>query len=157
MMHWGEIYSNNISKEQSNIARILVENGADTIVGAHPAVVEPMEVVQNANGENVFIAYSVGNYISNLGYENSNLEMILDIQIKKDGETGKVTLEKVTYTPVYMVDNGTKAENRFELVDMKETAKAYASGNTDIISQKLYKKLIKGLEKLEEIIRSKNS
>jgi len=157
IMHWGEVYSNNVSEEQSKIAQFLVENGTDTIVGAHPAVVEPMEVVQNKEGENVFIAYSVGNYISNLGYENSNLEMILDIQIRKNGETGKVTLEKVTYTPVYMVDNGTKADNRFELVHMKETAKEYASGNTDIISEKLYKKLIKGLEKLEQIIRSKTN
>lgn len=157
MMHWGEIYSNDISEEQSKISQFLVQNGADSIVGAHPAVIEPMQVVQNEQGDNVFIAYSVGNYISNLGYENSNLEMILDIQIRKKGETGKVTLEKVTYTPVYMVDNGTKADNRFELVDMKETAKEYASGNTDIISTKLYKKLIKGLEKLEEIIRRKTN
>lgn len=154
MMHWGEIYSNNVSEEQSKIAQFLVDNGANTIVGAHPAVVEPMEVIQNSKGENVFIAYSVGNYISNLGYENSNLEMILDVQIRKDGETGKVTLEKVTYTPVYMVDNGTKVKNRFELVNMREIAKEYANGNKDIINEKLYNKLIKGLERLEEIIRN---
>ncbi|MFR0822294.1 MAG: CapA family protein [Clostridia bacterium] len=156
MMHWGEINSTNASKEQEQIADFLVENGANMIVGAHPAVIEPMQIKQNAQGENVFISYSVGNYISSLGYENANLEMILNIQIRKQSKTGKVVLEKVTYTPIYMVDRGEKAENRFVLMDMKETARRYASGETNLITKKIYNQLITGLEKLEEIIRRKS-
>lgn len=155
IMHWGDVNKTTVSKEQKDIADFLVQNGANAIVGSHPAVIEPMEVVQNANGENVFIAYSVGNYISYLGYEKSNLELILNIQIRKDGETGKVTLDKVTYTPIYVLDNGRKAENRFELVDIKKIARQYVYENSEILNKKQYNKLIDGLEEIEEIIRSR--
>ena len=155
IMHWGDVNKTTVSKEQEDIANFLVENGANAIVGSHPAVIEPMEVVQNSNGENVFIAYSLGNYISYLGYDLSNLELILNIQIRKDGETGKVALDKVTYTPIYVLDNGRKVENRFELVDIKKIAKQYVYENSEILTKKQYNKLIDGLEKIEEIIRSR--
>lgn len=158
IMHWGEINNTGATKQQEEIADFLIENGANMIVGSHPAVVEPMQIKQNKEGENVFVSYSVGNYTSSLGYENSNLEMILNIQITKDESTGKVLLEKVTYIPVYMFDNGIKAEarQRFKLVDIKESAEKYLSGDDDSVSEKVYEKLMKGLEKLEQIIRSKS-
>lgn len=155
IMHWGDVNKTTVSEEQQQIANFLVENGAHTIIGSHPAVIEPMEVVQNAEGENVFIAYSVGNYISHLGYEVSNLELILDIQIRKDEGTGKVTLDKVTYKPIYVLDNGRKAENRFELVEIKKIAREYVYGESQIITKKQYDKMMDGLEKIENIIRSK--
>ena len=62
-------------------------------------------------------------------------------------------LEKVNYTPIYVLDNGKKAENRYTLVDMQETARKYASGETTEITRQTYDKLMEGLEKLEEIIR----
>ena len=62
-------------------------------------------------------------------------------------------LEKVNYKPVYVLDNGTKAENRYTLVDMQETARKYASGEAKEITRKTYDALMEGLEKLEEIIR----
>ena len=39
------------------------------------------------------------------------------------GEDGKVVLSKVDYTPIYVLDNGQQAKNRYELIDMKGTAK----------------------------------
>jgi len=156
IMHWGDVNNTNISKNQEQIGSFLLENGVDTIIGSHPAVVEPMEVITDEKGTNKFIAYSVGNYCSDLGYEYSPLELILNIQIRKDGKTGKVSLDKVTYTPIYMLDNGKNKDNRFTLVDIKDVAKSYAYENKDIITKKQYNILIKGLEKLESIIRSRS-
>ena len=158
IMHWGEINNTGATPEQEDIANFLIENGANMIVGSHPAVIEPMQIKQNSNGENVFISYSVGNYTSSLGYENSNLEMILNVQITKDESTGKVLLEKVTYIPVYMFDNGSKSEKRqrFKLMDIKNNAEKYLEGELEAVSKDVYDKLIEGLEKLEQIIRSKS-
>lgn len=158
IMHWGEINNTSATHEQENIADFLIENGANMIVGSHPAVIEPMQIKQNVEGENVFISYSVGNYTSSLGYENSNLEMILNVQITKDDSTGKVLLEKVSYTPVYMFDNGTNAgaRQRFKLIDIKETASKYLDGDSNAVSKDVHDKLMSGLEKLEQIIRSKS-
>lgn len=154
IMHWGDVNSTKRSKEQEEIADFLVANGANSIVGAHPAVVEPMQIKKNAEGESQFVSYSVGNYISSLGYDKANIEMILNIQIRKKAEEEKVYLEKVTYTPMYVWDKGEKQENRFVLLDMKEAAKKYADGTDTSIGKKVYDQLVKGLNQLEEIIRS---
>ena len=152
IMHWGDVYSTSQSKEQEKIADFLIENGANVILGNHSAAIQPMEVRQNSEGENVFIAYSLGNYICADNNDTSKVELVLNIQLRKSGEDGKVTLSKIDYTPIYMFDNGEGAENRYELIDMKGVAKAYANGESTNISRETYEKLIDGLELLQKVI-----
>ena len=135
------------------LCKIGVEvDGVDLILGSHPATIQPMEICKNSDGENAFVSYSVGNYISASEYENSNIEMILEIKIKKDSKTGKVTLNKVTYTPVYLLDNGKNAENRYELYDIKDVISKYESGQTDVVDKKLYDKLKQALKEIEKLV-----
>lgn len=153
IMHWGDAYSIKPNKEQQNIAKFLVENGADMILGNHASAVQKMEVKQSPEGKNVLVAYSLGNYISGETMDISKIELVLNIELRKSGETGEVVLSKVDYTPIYVLDRGTKAENRYELIDMKGTAKAYAEGNKKIVNKETYNKLVEGLKKLEGIIK----
>lgn len=153
IMHWGDAYSTKPNKEQQNIAKFLVENGADMILGNHASAVQKMEVMQSPEGKNVLVAYSLGNYISGETMDISKIELVLNIELRKSGETGEVVLSKVDYTPIYVLDRGTKVENRYELIDMKGTAKAYAEGNKKIVNKETYNKLVEGLKKLEGIIK----
>lgn len=153
IMHWGDAYSTKPNKEQQNIAKFLVENGVDMILGNHASAVQKMEVMQSPEGKNVLVAYSLGNYISGETMDISKIELVLNIELRKSGETGEVVLSKVDYTPIYVLDRGTKAENRYELIDMKGTAKAYAEGNKKIVNKETYNKLVEGLKKLEGIIK----
>lgn len=155
IMHWGDVNTSTISEYQNNITAFLVNNGVDMILGTHPAVVEPMKIIQNAEGKNILVAYSLGNYISTLNYDNADVELILNIQIAKTSDSDKAVLQKVDYTPIYVLDNGTKAENRFELTDMKQLAKDYANGDTSKISRQTYDKLIVKLEKLQNIVNNR--
>lgn len=152
MIHWGDAISATVNAEQKEIADFLVENGVDLILGAHPSVVQPMEVRKNKEGKNVFIAYSIGTYISTLSQDDAKVELVLNIELRKSGQDGKVYLNKVNYTPIYVLDNGLAAENRFELIDMKSTAKAYANGNTENITKETYDKLVAGLNQLNDIL-----
>lgn len=153
IMHWGDAYSTKPNKEQQNIAKFLIENGADMILGNHASAVQKMEIMQNAEEKNVLVAYSLGNYISGETMDISKIELVLNIELRKSGETGEVVLSKVDYTPIYVLDRGTKAEDRYELIDMKGTAKAYAEGNKKIVNKATYNKLVEGLKKLEGIIK----
>lgn len=155
IMHWGDVNSSEISEYQRNITSFLVENGVDMILGAHPSVVEPMEMIQTEEGKNVLVAYSLGNYMSTLKYDDANVELILNIQISKISDSDKAVLQKVDYKPIYVLDNGTKAENRFELTDMKKLAQDYANGDTSRISRKTYESIISKLEKLQNTVNSK--
>ena len=133
------------------------------ILGSHPSVVEPMEIIQTEEGKNVLVAYSLGNYISTLKYANADVELILNIQIAKSSDSDKAILQKVDYTPIYVLDNGTKAENRFELTDMKKLAQDYANENTSkfslfclserLFSGKMEKSGIPQKQILEEIMK----
>ena len=152
LIHWGDAISETVNDEQRKIADFLVENGANLILGAHPSVVQPMEVRQNKDGDNVFIAYSIGTYISTLSSEEAKTELVLNIELRKNGKDGKVTLNKVDYTPIYMLDNGENAENRFELIDMKSTATSYAGGNTEIVTRATYDSLVRALDRLNGIL-----
>ncbi len=120
MIHWGDAISSNVNDEQKQIAQFLVDNGVNMILGAHPSVMQEMEVVQNEEGKNVFIAYSIGTYISTLSAEETRAELVLNIQLAKSGKSGEIYLTKVDYTQLNMVDNGENAENRFVLKAGKE-------------------------------------
>lgn len=155
MMHWGNVNESTVSDEQNSIANFLIQNGVDIILGSHPSVVEPMKIVQNEEGKNILVAYSLGNYISSLKYEDANLELVLNIEIAKTTDSDKAILQRVDYTPIYMLDNGEGAENRFQLIDMKQVATDYASGNRDRISRVTYDDIIEKLEKLRVLLNAK--
>lgn len=152
LMHWGDMYSNEVSEGQRKIADFLVDNGVTLIIGTHPATVQPMEIRQNKEGKNVLVAYSLGNFCSSIVEDNAKVELILNIELRKSGETGEVFLRKVDYTPLYMLDNGTASENRYEIIDMKNAAFQYASGK-GTITRNTYNKLISGLDLLENVLK----
>ncbi len=151
MMHWGNVNTNEISKEQEQQAEFLINNGADVIIGAHPSAVQKMEVKQNSNGKDCFVAYSIGDFTSDFESENANLELILNFQIYVDKD-GNTTLYKVDYTPVYMIDWGVKAENRYQILDLKKEIANYQTEESNI-DKRTYEKLVRGIERLKNIVK----
>ena len=152
IMHWGDVNSSNISDEQRQITDFLIANGADMILGSHPAVVETMEMKKGADGRDVLVAYSLGNYISSLSYDDANVELILNMEIVKTNEMKKAVLDIVDYTPIYVLDNGKDAENRYVLEDMKQLAIDYTNGDRSKIDRQTYDKIIEKLDKLNRLV-----
>lgn len=152
LMHWGDVNTNSISNYQRSQAEFLINNGADLIIGAHPSVVQKMEIMKNSEGKDCLIAYSLGDFTSDFESENSNLELILNIQLYYDVEQNQVSLYKVDYIPIYMNDYGNKETiNRYKLLDIKNEIANYEldGGN---LSKETYEKLIRGIERLNGII-----
>lgn len=153
LMHWGDIYSNSANDAQKSQAQFLVDNGADLIIGAHPSALEPMEIIKNKEGKDCLVAYSLGDFTSDFSNENSNLELILNIQLYYNSEENSVSLYKVDYVPIYMIDYGAKyKENRFKLLDMKNEIANYGKEGSDL-DKKTYDKLVRGIDKLNSIIQ----
>jgi len=156
-MHWGDLTSTVQNKEQENLADFLFESGADFVLGSHPAALQPMEIRTTSENKNIFISYSTGNFISASKYNYSDIEMILNIEISKSGTTGETHLTKVTYTPVYLLDNGEDADNRFVLLDIEEEIKKYESNDNGSVSQPIYNKLKQALEDIEILVKKENT
>lgn len=152
LMHWGDVYKEEPNSTQKAQAQFLVDNGADIIIGAHPSVVEPMEILKNKEGQDCLVAYSLGDFTSDFSYENSNLELVLNIQIYYDAETDTVSLYKVDYTPIYMNDYGKQNTiNRYKLLDLKNEIANYGKDGSNL-DKKTYDKLVRGIDRLNEII-----
>lgn len=67
--------------------------------------------------------YSLGNFFSNQKDTGTKDSVILDIQVTKSGETDKMSIDSVSFTPIYCY----KGNNTYELIDLK---KAVANGST---------------------------
>lgn len=64
-LHWGNEYEMKPSRSQRELARHIIELGADMIIGSHPHVVQPVTVERDSTGRDILVAYSLGNFLSN--------------------------------------------------------------------------------------------
>ena len=87
-MHWGEEYNTYIEATQNEIAKKLNELGVDIILGGHPHVIQPYEIMKNESGHSTFVIYSQGNSLSNQS------EQEIGVAESEDGIMIKFTLEK---------------------------------------------------------------
>ncbi len=86
-MHWGVEYSLTPSKEQRELADWLIANGVDHVIGGHPHVVQPIEVRTDTAGRKHLVVWSLGNYISNMTKNNTEVGLMVRMEIQKDTTT----------------------------------------------------------------------
>lgn len=74
-MHWGEEYQLSNNTWQKSIAQKLCNMGVDVIVGSHPHVIQPIELIHSEDSQNTTVCiYSMGNAVSNQRKELMNPE-----------------------------------------------------------------------------------
>ncbi|HHZ01738.1 MAG TPA: CapA family protein [Tissierellia bacterium] len=125
-LHWGDEYSRTQAQRQEILADMLFKEGVDIILGSHPHVIQPTQTL-DYGGKTKFVAYSMGNFISNQRVETllpygmsegiskfTEDGIIIDIEIVKKGETGEVDIKNIDYIPLWVYkgfkENG-KAEH----------------------------------------------
>ncbi len=65
-MHWGEEYQLSANTWQKSIAQRLSNMGVDIIIGGHPHVVQPVELIHAEDSDRTTVCiYSLGNAVSN--------------------------------------------------------------------------------------------
>lgn len=82
--HWGSEYVLDKTNEQLKWAQFFADNGADLIIGTHPHVIEPVEWITAADGREVLVYYSLGNFISIQYYHYAMLGGFAEVTITKD-------------------------------------------------------------------------
>ena len=65
-LHWGFEHSVDPLPDDPALARALIDAGADVVLGHHPHVLQPVEVHAAPDGRTGVIAYSLGNFVSNM-------------------------------------------------------------------------------------------
>lgn len=91
--HWGVEDSHTITDAQRTLAQQLADWGADVIVGTHPHVIQNAEWRTAADGRQVFVVYSLGNFLSTQSKKDQMIGAILSLQFQKiTAPDGTVTL-----------------------------------------------------------------
>lgn len=107
-IHWGNEYQLTPNDFQKTLAHDMIDWGADLILGSHPHVIQPSEIV-NFEGEDKYIIYSMGNFVSNQSRETlSNIKnskytedgVMVFIKLVKD-ESG-THLDLVRHVPTWV-------------------------------------------------------
>lgn len=109
-MHWGVEYDTEGTSEQREMAQELCDMGLDALIGSHPHVIQPVDLLTNEDGSNeMVVAYAIGNQVSNqrteymdgLTYGYSEDGYMVSLTIKRDKE-GTVTVDKAEFTPIWL-------------------------------------------------------
>lgn len=53
-----------IDKDEKKWSQVFLDSGVDVVIGTHPHVLQPYEILKDDNGHEMLIFYSIGNYIS---------------------------------------------------------------------------------------------
>ncbi len=96
-VHWGDENTNSPNAEQKRVARLLAENGVDVIIGHHPHVLQPIEIIETEIGDTLCI-YSLGNLLSAMEYWQNMVGGFFTFDIVKTSD-GKVTFDSPKFTP----------------------------------------------------------
>ena len=102
--HWGTEYVLYATDYQKKWSKIFMENGADLVIGTHPHVIEPIEMLTDENGNEMLVYYSIGNYVngtsgSGEGTTNRMVGGIANIVLTVN-ENDEVYIEKYDVIPI---------------------------------------------------------
>ena len=75
--------------------------GADIILGSHAHVLQPYEFI-NVDGREVFVVYSLGNFVSGQKGRYRDSGAILELVFERNPLPMKPKIVKVDYTPVWV-------------------------------------------------------
>jgi poly-gamma-glutamate synthesis protein (capsule biosynthesis protein) len=104
LLHYGTEYQTQPDIYQHYVVHVALKEGADIILGGHPHVLQPFEVVQikdkYGQNKNRLIVWSLGNFVSNQLRVNTDGGMIFQFQLIK--QNNHILIENIDYIPVYV-------------------------------------------------------
>lgn len=140
LLHWGNEYEKKANLYQKELAELLIEEGVDLILGSHPHMVQEMEFIQTADGQNEgLVVYSLGNFLSNQRDEILNMTgtedgLISRVSLKRQAD-GKLVISRAQFIPTWVSRTGINDTYRYKIIpiglDPVKTSLKYES---DVIS-----------------------
>ncbi len=102
--HWGTEYVLKASAYQKDYAQFFLENGVDLVIGTHPHVIEPVEILKDDSGNEMLVYYSLGNYVNSTASEENDigkrmLGAMAEVTVTRNDD-GEVVIESYDAHPL---------------------------------------------------------
>ena len=145
MLHWGSEYNDTVSKTQESIVKLMQEKGVDAIIGSHSHYVQKMTYDPESGN---FVAYSLGDFISDGTRSGTEYSVVLKLDITKSG--GKTKITGYSYTPIFTV---AEKNAPLRVVRIAESMAAYDSNYITRIKESTYNAMSYALTRIEARIK----
>lgn len=139
--HFGTEYKRYPNEKEKKLVEDLFAAGADLVIGSHPHVIQPMLRRDLANQTGLFCAYSMGNFISGQKKQYTDSGVILNLQLAREKETGKMILEKASYVPTWVHRYKEKGRTRIRVLPVEKAIRDYQEKRDEKISPEDYTRL----------------
>ncbi len=148
--HFGDEYIREPVKSQKDAVNKAIEFGADIVIGGHPHVLQPIDFFKTNNGklDTGFVAYSMGNFISNQRDRYKDAGLIITFNITKKITTDSIVINEVNYIPTWVFKGNTL--NGREYVILPST---FQSDSTIILSQTEIKKMNQAFQDTRDLVK----
>ena len=103
--HWGKEYKPRPDRAQQALARRLADAGATAVIGSHPHVLQTWEAITAADGREVPVMYSLGNFASHQPELPRRSSMILYLGLTRP-PGHKAHVHGVRYVPLHVRNAG---------------------------------------------------
>lgn len=100
-MHWGTEYHTEIEADQQALAQKMNEWGVEVIIGTHPHVIKPAEIIQGEK-QDTLCYYSLGNFLSAQDTNEGMVGGMASFTLQYDFDTQETSFKDVKFTPTVM-------------------------------------------------------
>ena len=137
LLHWGSEYNEEISKSQQEVAKLMIAEGVDAIIGSHPHLVHQIDFDEE---KGTIVAYSLGDFFGDGERGGTNYAIILDLEITKDYDTGATKVTDYSYVPIYtLAENQCDGQRR--VIRIENAMSAYELNFVDKITDSCYENM----------------
>lgn len=121
--HWGIEYELTERAPQRELAKFMLDNGADAVIGGHPHVIQPM----HRTGDGA-VVYSMGNFVSGMRTTDTRGGAMVSMHIKRD-KAGKAVIDGMKYRLIFTIPGQPgRRSDRLIFVDPDTDIAASAGG-----------------------------
>lgn len=120
IVHWGTEYQVDPTTMQKKLANNMSEWGADVIIGAHPHVVQPVEMINDT-----LVIYSLGNYVSDQRLESikkieTERGLVVGFTLEKNLTEGTKQIKNKNAIPTWVYKRKNNNKTYYEVIPAKD-------------------------------------
>ncbi len=148
-LHFGIEYERFPNKGQKMIVQKIAQMGADMIIGSHPHVIQPVEMIELEN-KKVLVAYSLGNFFCGQRKRYTDTGIMLKYKIAKD--SNKTYLKDIKYIPTYVAKYRVSDSYNFKILPLEKSINLYQNDSLKYIGRKNYERMVSAFKETVEHI-----
>jgi poly-gamma-glutamate synthesis protein (capsule biosynthesis protein) len=146
-LHWGTEYERFPNEDQRALAKMCFDNGADFVAGSNPHVLQKAEEMQFYSYGTLkkgFVAYSLGNFISDYDRRYGDGAAMMEVILCKEKKTGLTRVSDYGFIPTYVVKDDGMGNKPIRVVPVSEVESKHIS--VDIALSDLEKMKVSGTD-----------